>query len=144
MSGDDIRFESPERPTFPDGDYSAIYTHHETAFVFKTPKVFVWFRIVSSGPAHNAMVYRAYRVRSLTGKARRNGGFAVKRGMEFYSDMVRALDVRARPDRISATALANKVWCIRTRTVTHDYRHRALPDWDRYSVVDTILRAETS
>ena len=59
-------------------------------------------------------------------------------------DMVRALDVKARPDRISATALANRVWSIRTRTVTHDYRQRAIPDWDRYSVVDTILRAETS
>jgi hypothetical protein len=30
--------------TIPEGEYKAVFTHHETAFVFKTAKVFVWFR----------------------------------------------------------------------------------------------------
>jgi hypothetical protein len=36
--------------------------------IYQCPKVFVGFRMVSAGPAHNVMVYRAYRVRALNTK----------------------------------------------------------------------------
>jgi len=141
---EEIHFETGNRPQIADGIYLARYTHHETGFCFGTAKVYLWFKIVSPGSCFDVSVYRAYRAIKIKGKPKRNGGFTVKRGSDLYLDLVRLLDMRTRPDRVSATALAGKAYSIKTRTVTKDYRQRALPEWDRYSVVDSIVRAETS
>ena len=140
----EITFDCSNRaPQVPAGDYDAIYVHHETKYIYQCPKVFVWFRIVSPGPAHNVMVYRAYRVRALTTKQGRNGGFKAARGSDIYHDLGRILDVRLRPDRVSATRLAGVVCRVRVRTVVKDHKQRAIPEWDHYSVIDRLLFAET-
>lgn len=135
-----ILFDTSNRaPQIPEGEYEAAYVHHETAHIFKTPKLFVWFRIVSPGPAFDVMVYRAYRVRALTSKPGRGGGIAVRRGSDCYRDLCRMLDVKMRPDRASAAALKGIICRVKVRTVTSDYRGREIPDWDRYSVVAELL-----
>ena len=109
-----------------------------------TPKLFVWFRLVTPGPFHNVMVYRPYRVKKLTTKAGKNGGFVASRMSDVYHDLGRILNLRLRPDRVSATALRGIIFRVRVRTVVKDYRGRAIPEWDRYSVVDALLSAETA
>lgn len=141
---DDIRFECDERPLLPDGEYQAVYVHHETHYTFRTPKVYIWFRVVTQGEWFGKMLYRPYRVKSLTGKPRKNGGFHVRRGSDLFMDLARVLEMKARPDRVSASVLAGRVWRVRTRTVTRDYMQRLLPEWMRYSVVETIIGADTS
>ena len=140
----EIAFDCSNRaPAIPEGRYEAIYVHHETKYIFKCAKVFVWFRIVSPGPAFNVMVYRAYRVRELTTKQGRNGGFKAKRGSDIYHDLGRILNLRMRPDRVSATSLKGVVVSVSVRTVVKDHKQRPIPEWDRYSVVDALLHAET-
>ncbi|MCA2997672.1 MAG: hypothetical protein ING75_03625 [Rhodocyclaceae bacterium] len=53
------------------------------------------------------------------------------------------MDVRIRPDRASATALRGVVIGVEVRTVVTDYRKRPLREWQRYSVIDKLLFAET-
>jgi hypothetical protein len=140
----EIVFDCANRaPLIKPGDYDAIYLHHETKFIYQCPKVFVWFRVVSPGPAHNVMVYRAYRVRALTTKQGKNGGFKASRGSDIYHDLGRILNIRLRPDRVSATALRGVVCSVRIRTVNKDYKQRPIPAWDQYSVIDRLLHAET-
>ena len=140
----EIIFDTSNRaPLIPPGDYEAIYIHHETTIVFKCPKVFVWFRVVSPGPAFDTMVYRAYRVKKLTTKQGKNGGFMPSRGSDIYHDLGRILNIRLRPDRVSAAALRGVVCSVRVRTVEKDYKQRPILEWDRYSVIDKLLHAET-
>lgn len=141
----EIIFDCANRaPMVAPGEYEAVYVHHETQRVFMTPKLFVWFRLVTPGPAYDVMVYRAYRVKKLTTKAGKNGGFVASRMSDIYHDLGRILDIRLRPDRVSAAALRGIMCRVRVRKVVRDYKGRAIPEWDQYSVVDALLTAETA
>jgi len=140
----EIAFDTTNRaPSIAPGRYEAIYEHHETKFIYQCPKVFVWFRIVSPGPAFDTMVYRAYRVRALTSRQGRNGGFKASRGSDVYHDLGRILDIRLRPDRVSAASLRGVVVSVSVRNVVKDHKQRPLLAWDQYSVIDKLLFAET-
>ena len=130
-------------PLIPDGEYLVRYDGHDTALAFKTGKVFLRFAIIDMGPYLETKLFRPYRVRALVGRPGRGGKFTLARGSDLFKDLARLLDVTRRPDRISLHDLKGKVWRVRTRTVTHDYRQRELPEAARYSVIDTILCAET-
>jgi len=140
----EIAFDCTNRaPSIVPGRYEAIYTHHETKFIYQCPKVFVWFRIVSPGPAYDTMVYRSYRVRALTTKQGKNGGFKASRGSDIYHDLGRILDIRLRPDRVSAASLRGVVVSVNVKTVLTDFKQRPIAEWDQYSVIDKLLFAET-
>jgi len=129
--------------TIPEGEYKAVFTHHETAVVFKTAKVFLWFQLIDPGPFLGRKIYKAFRARSLKAKPSKNGGFLLNARSDLCLMLCRVLDLKIRPDRISTSGLRGKVLGIRVRTVTHDYKQRPMPNVLRYSVVDEILAAET-
>ena len=142
-AGGEVVFDYSNRPPLvQDGKYEAVFVRHETAFVFRTGKVFLWFRIVA-GEHFGVELYRPYRVKQLTGKAGPGGGFRLAPGSDLFAMLVRVLAVQRRPDRISLRALKGAVLEIRTRTVTSDHRQREAPEWLRYSVVDDVIRATT-
>jgi hypothetical protein len=89
------------------------------------------------------MIYAAYRVRSLKGKPRKNGGFRVAAHGELFVMVCKVLSERGRPDRFSLLPLKAKVLRIKTRTVKRDYRQRDIPDARRYSVVNAITGCDT-
>jgi hypothetical protein len=130
-------------PTIPDAEYRAVFTHHETAYSFSTPKVFLWFRIIDPGPQFEAMIYAAYRARRLKGKPRRHGAFTVAANGELFVSVCRVLSERGRPDRFSLLRLKGKVLRIKTRTVKRDHKQRDIPEARRYSVVDAITGCDT-
>jgi hypothetical protein len=138
-----IEFGGDDRVRIPDAEYSAVLVYHETSFIFRTPKVYLWFRIIDPGPLFEVMVFRAYRVKRITGKPKRNGGFKLGRGSDLFMDLVRLLGIKSRPDRISPRELRNRIWRIRTRTVKTDYAQRALVEWQQYSVVGKLLRSDS-
>ena len=127
----------------PPGQYEATFTHHETAIVFKSAKLFVWFRLVDPGPYFGVAIYKAYRVKALTGPPRRNGGYIIGRNSDVAKMLVKTCDVKNRPDRLSAHMLAGKVLTISVRTVTTDYRQRSIPEALQYSVVADVVRSNT-
>lgn len=137
---DDIAIDFASRPPLvPDRQYNAVFVKHETAMVFNTGKVFVWFRLVDVGEQFGVELYRVYRVSRLLSRPGAGGRFKLKPSGDMFATLCRLLDVRARPDRISLRGLRGRVWRVRSRTVRTDNRQRVLPEWMRYSVIDDIL-----
>lgn len=129
--------------TIPEGEYEAVFTHHETALSFSTPKVFAWFNITEPGPCFGKKIYRAFRVRKLKSKPGRNGGFTVAANGDLFVSVCKLLDERGRPDRFSLQRLKGVVLRISVRTVKRDHKQREIPEARRYSVVDRFIRRET-
>jgi len=141
---DDIAIDSTHyKPRVPDGEYRAVMLGHQTAFVFRTAKVFLRFRIIDPGPHFETELFKAYRVHKLRGKPGPGGQISLRPQGELFTDLVRLLHIRRRPDRMSLRDLKGCVWKVRTRTVTVDYQQRPLPEWMQYSTVDEIIQAET-
>ena len=126
----------------PEGEYQATYLRHETAFIFKSPKVFIHFRI-HGGDYDGEKLFRAYRVKELRGKPRKGGGIKLRHSSELYRQLVRLTpSQKERPDRISLQRLRGCLLRVSVRTVTKDSRQRALPAALQYSVVDEMLAIE--
>ena len=140
---DDVLVDGPVWPLIPDGRYLTKYTHHDTARVFNTAKVFMHFEIVEPGPYFGVRLMRAYRASGLIGKPGRNGRFRLKRRSELFLDLCR-LDERRkrRPDRVSLRDFKDVVLWVTTRTVVRDYKQRPLPEVLRYSVIDELKEIE--
>src|SRR5215212_10182885 len=81
---DDVLLDAREWPLLPEGEYLVAYTHHETALVFKTPKVFVHCRIAEPGPYLNQRLFAPYRANALIGWPGKNGRFKLKHRSELY------------------------------------------------------------
>ena len=118
---DDIAVDaSGFKPRVPDAEYRAVLARHETAMVFRTPKVFLRFRIVDIGPHFETILFRAYRVHKLRSKPGPGGQIGLRPGNELFADLVRLLDIRARPDRISLRDLEGRIWLEAiSKTVVH-------------------------
>lgn len=126
----------------PPGEYQATYVKHETAFIYKTAKVFVHFRIYG-GDYDGMKLFRAYRVHDLRGRPRKNGSFRLKHSQALYRQFVRmTVSGRERPDRISLMRLRGCLIRVSVRTVQKDSRQRELPEALQYSVVDEMLAME--
>lgn len=126
----------------PPGEYQAYYRRHETAFMFKSPKVFIHFEI-HGGEHGGTKVYAAYRVKELRGKPRKGGGIRLRHSQDLYRQFVRLTpNQRERPDRISLQRLRGCLLRVSVRTVTKDAKQRELPEALQYSVVDEMLAVE--
>ena len=140
---DDVLLDGREWPLLPEGEYLVTYTHHETAVVFKTPKVFVHFRIAEPGPYLNQRLFAPYRASELIGRPGKNGRFKLKHRSELYLTLRWLYQSRRlRPDRVSLRDLKGLIVQVTVRTVTKDYKQRPLPDSLHYSVVHTITAIE--
>lgn len=128
-------------PLVPPGEYLVCYVDHRTLSAFKQPKVYVTFRVVD-GRHTGTKLFRAFRVKALVGKPRRNGRFVIRRTHELYRQFVCVTDANDRPDRIALTRLRNCVLRVSVRTVTQDSRQRDLAPDAHYSVVDRLLAIE--
>src|SRR5688572_3901773 len=65
--GDIILDVSKQAPRVPDDTYKVVFVRHELCFIFRTGKLFLWFRIVEPGPYFGTEIYASYRVQ-LRGK----------------------------------------------------------------------------
>ena len=132
------------RELVPNGWYEAKFCGHDTALMFKQPKVFLRFEIVQQGEFFDKGIRlaRPYRVRRVAPPAGPNGKFVLDAGGDLYRMLLRVLDVKQRRDRISLLALKHLPLKIRTRTVTKDREQRDLPSLAQYSVVEDVARAD--
>lgn len=133
--------EGAQWPLVPDGEYVAKLIRHETANVFKTPKLFIHLELVES-THQGARVYAAYRVKRLIGQPGKNGRFVISPRSELLIQLIQIYGQHRRLDRISLRALRHCLLRVRTRTVTTDYRQRPLPEALRYSVVAELIGIE--
>jgi hypothetical protein len=134
------------RPLIPEGEYKAVYVRHEVAEVRrfdKQPKLFLRLRLVD--PPHVGLeLYRSYRITKIVGKSR----FVMRRESDLAHMLSKVLGIHRRPDQISLKSLKGRVLLVRVGSVKTGTRgwppkRVELPEWQHYSVVRDILRAET-
>lgn len=126
-------------PLVPTGIYSVVFLHHEIGTAFNVPRVYLHFRIVTLGPHCGAVLYRAYRVKSTSGKQRKGAAFRVSRHSDYVREMAIVLKPQYRFDRISPAALRGKVLQVAVAEVTHDHKQRGIPPALRYSVIRELM-----
>jgi len=139
---EDGTLEDAIKPLIPAGEYVASFSHYETKRMFKTPKLFLHFEVMDPGPHYGTKLYSVFRASGLIGKEGKNGRFKVRTRSELFLTLCRLQPNAVRPDRISLRSFKGALFRVRVRTVEKDYRQRALPEFLRYSVVDSILSIE--
>lgn len=122
------------------GKYEAIYVSHETFQKSFGPKLKIEFRIVTPGPYYGLIVAGWYNLKATSEKPGKRGKAIASRHSKFITELLRILEVKQRPSRISPTHLKGKVLEITVRTVKANSRQKAYADIQTYSVVDSINR----
>ena len=118
------------RPILPDGVYEARFVEHQTAIVFGSPKIFLWFQIVESGPYFETKLFRAFRVRALKGKPSRNGRFVAGVRGELYPLLTELLDLNFARTESACTVYDHCFFVSRpapSRGITNSKRSRPRP-----------------
>ena len=143
VESDYIGIDYGDDPLVPDGEYAAVYVRHETVrlrMFSGAPRIYVHFRLIDPGPYMGTLLWRSYAAR-----LRPDGRAVLTRRGELLRTLLMLSARRVRPDRVSIReTLRAKVLRVRVRTVTRDRRQREIAPDLRYSVVDEVLRAETT
>jgi len=131
-------------PPMPEQWYEARYLGHETRLMFKVAKVVLRFEVVEPGEFFGRKLERHFRAGKLTypPTGGRDGRFVLNARSDLFALMVKLLDAKGRPDRISFRALKHMLFRIRPRTVKHDHRQKDRPEATWYSVAGEIERGE--
>ncbi len=117
------------------GTYEVVYARHKSSLMFgNSPKIEVWFRIVTPGEFFGMELPRYYNALKL----RRGGGFDVARGSDYTVEYARCLESEFvlrgfnPPDSIRRFTLKARVREIST------IRGQALPKLLQYSVIGKL------
>ena len=142
-SDDDAIAVEGIEPLLPEGEWiEARFVGHETREVFKTPKVVMRFQIVAPGEFFGRELERHFRTRKVLDPKGRDGKFVLNQRSDLFPPMVKLLDEKGRPDRITLRPLKHMLFRIRPRTVKHDHRQHKRPEAAWYSVCGDIERGE--
>lgn len=120
------------------GKYDAIYVSHETFKGSFGPKLKIEFRIVTPGLYFETMVSAWYNLKGTSEKPGKRGKVIASRHSKFITEMLRVLDIKQRPSRVSPIQLKGKILEISVRTVKTNSRQKTYTDLQTYSVVDSI------
>ena len=133
---------SDYRPHVPAGEYEVAFDFHETALMFgSSPKLILWFHVVSMGEQFEVVLPRYYTPKLLIGTVGRNGRYAPKgQTCSLVIEYLRCHGTRpARLDRIPMTTWNDGIYLARVRDVTQNSQQKKLPSAIRYSVIDELL-----
>lgn len=121
------------------GPYLARYTGHSTALLFgkRAAKVFLNFE-VCEGPYQGTKLGRPFRAKTLDGRSGPGGKFKLSKGGDLYRVLVRLLDAKTRPDRVSLRPLRHMLFKITTKTIKRDRDDCELGEGAWYSIIDKI------
>lgn len=125
------------------GIYDLGFIRLETAFMFRhAPKVVLWFRIMTMGPAFCVEVPRFYNVKRIIGKPQKGGRFKVGRRSDFVREFTNLFQIQGnRLDRIPVESNFRNVFVSgELKTVTRDFQQRDLAEPIQYSVIKQLLK----
>lgn len=131
------------RPLLPEAiSLEAKLIGHNTAIIFRAPKVLLHFSVVEAGEFFGVTLFRAFRVKRLTGRPGPNGRFVLGARSDLYTLLAKLLDVKLRADRVSLHALKHMLFRVTTRTVRTNHDQKATPEVLFYSTIGEIARGE--
>ena len=126
----------------PPGTYTVSCIRHETAKLFRTPKLVIWFRIVDMGPHFGKAIPRYYNIKRAIGKLGKHGGFQAGRSSDFVREYAAIFPDRiTRLDRIAMQPFQTALIRAAVRTVTRDRSQRELATTLHYSVIERLIGA---
>ena len=127
----------------PEGEYEAALLDYETGIYFfgHSPKVVLWWWIITMGVAFEVVIPAYYAVRRITGKSRRRGRFQIGLKSRLARDLALMTGDRPPLDHVPLDDLKDHLFRIAVRTVVKDSGQKAIPDGAHYSVVHQVLRA---
>ncbi len=129
--GDDIKI--------PDGEYEAVYVSHHVSKGTFGSKVKITFRIVSYGEYFEKLIHGWYNIQSGGTNQRKGGKVTLTRGQKLTTELLKILQIKKRPDRLSPSMLKGHLLKIKVRTVLTDNRQKKLSELQQYSVVDSMI-----
>lgn len=130
-------------PHIPPGVYTLAFETGQTWVYFgRSPKVVMWFRVVSYGPHFGAVLPRYYNVKQIKGKPRKNGEFKAGPSSDLVREYARIFNTRPRLDRISFSQYKGISISGRVETVQKDREQKELPEVLHYSVINELLGKE--
>jgi hypothetical protein len=123
------------------GLYDLAYLYYETRFLHnRSPKLVVWFKIITMGSDFEKKVPRYYNVKRLIGKARKNGDFKVGQKSDFLREFFTVSTAPVtRLDRIPMGKLGEQIIQGNIDSVTTGYDQRPIPKQLQYSVVRQLV-----
>jgi hypothetical protein len=127
-----------DNPLIPEGDYQAVYVHHETTNGSFGPKVKIIFRIVSQGQHFETLIPAWYNVKDGSTSKRRDAKIKLARGSRLTSELLRVLQIKKRVDRLSPSMLKGYLLTVKVRTVKTDSRQKKLTEAQHYSVISSL------
>jgi len=120
-------------PLVPEGEYEVVFKSSKKARYFGGQKLYVHFQIVSPGPGHGEILWRAY-----------NCEERLRRGMQLSKDLMKFYGSPVRKNmKLSLNLFKKKIFRVRVRTVKQDYKQNEMPEHQWYSVIDSFLEAVT-
>lgn len=135
MTGDvEFPFDGDIPPAIPDGNhYEVMFIGAERGYIFKSEKIYLWFKIITPGNWIGQKLYMACAIPE-KGKWRPSH--------KFYLAWV--LTAGRRPNRVdrnrmSTKVFRNKVFRARIRTVTRTAKQMIRTTAQQYSVIDELL-----
>jgi hypothetical protein len=132
----------PDEPAcIPPGEYDLRFVYHETRHMFRhSPKVILWFDVITFGPHVGVRLARYYNAERLTGKSGRNGPFKVMPRSDLMREYVMLFNEKPRRDRIPMNRYEHAIIIGRVETVTKDSNQRIVPQLLHYSVIRELVR----
>jgi hypothetical protein len=119
----------------PNGEiFEVVYLRHEANRCYYSQlKLYIYFKIVTPGKYYGIEIYRVY-----------NQYRVPNRNSDFIKDCELILGRRLKKNEKASTAIfKKKVLRIRVRTVKKNRKQEQLPDFQQYSVIDSILEVVT-
>ena len=127
------------RPLVPDGNYHFKLRHHETAIMFKNPKLILHLEIAEFGDYHGIVIPNYYNVSEIYGPPKKRGRFKPTKGGDFLIDYFNLVGAGGRLDRLSMKPLYNSFIYARTETVTKNNQGKKLPPQLQYSKIAEMV-----
>lgn len=123
----------------PDGEYEAVYVSHHVTNGSFGPKVKIIFRIVTLGEYYEKLIHGWYKITSGGSNKRKGGRVSLTRGQKLTTELLKVLQIKKRPDRLSPSMLKGHILLIKVRTTLIDSRQKKLSELQQYSVVDSMI-----
>lgn len=117
----------------PPGEYSVVYKNHNKSKFCGTDKLYIHFVIVDSGPVNGEVLFKVY-----------NFYNPLPKGSDLSKDLVLLYGGRVRKSmKLSLSLFKGRVLRVKVRTMEKNRKQIPLARHQQYSVIDTILRAES-
>lgn len=121
-------------PLLPEGSYSAVAVGAKHVTIFKRPMMFVWFQLLDEG-VQGVRLFASFRLPP-------HGH--MRPSSRYYRAWTLATGRKPiRGDRLSPRVFLRRAFRVMVRTVRTDRQQRPLTPQNYYSIIDTILAAET-